>query len=55
MLEHNGSNSMNFAKVLVDPHRDLGVVVVTNFAPERSEKPTKEVLEVLYRRFSAAE
>ncbi len=55
VLEHNGSNSMNFAKILVDPHRDLGVVVVTNFAPERSEKPTKEVLEVLYRRFSAAE
>lgn len=55
VLEHNGSNGMNFAKILVDPSQDLGVAVLTNIAPERSEKPTKELLEMLYRRFSKAE
>jgi len=52
VLEHNGSNSMNLAKILVDPNQDLGVVVMINFAPERSEQPAKELLEALYRRFS---
>jgi len=31
VLTHNGSNSMNLAKILVDPDHDLGVVVMTNF------------------------
>ena len=52
VLEHNGSNGMNLAKILVDPNHDLGVVVMINFAPDRSEQPAKEVLEMLYRRFS---
>jgi len=52
VLKHNGSNSMNLARILVDPNRDLGVVVMINFAPDRSEQPAKEVLEALYRRFA---
>jgi len=41
---------MNLAKILIAPHQDRGVVVVANFAPERSEKATKEVQEMLFSR-----
>ena len=51
VLQHNGSNTMNFARILVDPNQDLGVVVMTNVGPARSEQSTKDVLEMLYRRF----
>jgi hypothetical protein len=33
-----GSNSMNLAKIIVDPHRDLGVVMMTNFPGDIVEK-----------------
>jgi hypothetical protein len=39
---------MNLAKILIDPHQDPGVVAVADFAPERSEKTTKEVQQMLF-------
>jgi CubicO group peptidase (beta-lactamase class C family) len=52
LLEHNGSNSMNLAKILVDPEQDVGVVVMTNFPGKSAEEATKPLLENLYRRFA---
>jgi len=54
VLEHNGSNTMNLAKILVDPEGDLGVVVMTNFPGEGAETATRIALENLYRRYAGA-
>ena len=53
VLTHNGSNGMNFAKILVDRHGDLGVVVLTNFPEKQAQAATSEAMETLYRRFSS--
>jgi CubicO group peptidase (beta-lactamase class C family) len=50
VLTHNGSNSMNLAKIIVDPDHDLGVVVMTNFPGQVAEDATNETIEALYRR-----
>jgi len=55
VLEHNGSNSMNLAKILVDRSQDLGVVVMINFAPDRSEQPAKEVAVSPFRQAKVTE
>lgn len=49
VLEHNGSNSMNLAKVLVDPVADLAVTAVTNFPGPKAEEALGEVMLALYR------
>ena len=49
LLTHNGSNSMNLAKILVDTARDVGVVLVTNFPGDRAEDALNEALPLLYR------
>ena len=53
VLTHNGSNGMNFAKILVDRDRDLGVVVLTNYPEKQAEAAAAEAIETLYRRFSS--
>ena len=50
VLTHNGSNSMNLAKIIVDPDHDLGVVVMTNFPGETAEQAANETIETLFRR-----
>ena len=52
VLTHNGSNSMNFAKILVDPNRDIAIVVCTNFPGSKADDATNELSEALYRRFA---
>jgi CubicO group peptidase (beta-lactamase class C family) len=52
VLTHNGSNSFNFAKILVDPHRDVAIVVTTNFPEGKANDATNEATENLYRRFA---
>ena len=37
VLSHNGSNSMNLAKILVDIDNDLGIVVTTNFPEQKAD------------------
>jgi CubicO group peptidase (beta-lactamase class C family) len=51
VLTHNGSNGFNLAKILVDAHRDLAVVVTTNFPEGKANDAANEVTESLYRRF----
>lgn len=53
VLDHNGSNSMNLAKILVDQDRDLGVVVMTNFPGKPAEDTCKDILKTLYVRYAA--
>ena len=52
VLTHNGSNSMNFAKIVVDVSRDTGVVAMTNFPGTPAEDATNAAIEALYRRFA---
>jgi CubicO group peptidase (beta-lactamase class C family) len=54
VLQHNGSNSMNLAKVLIDPVADLAVTVVTNFPGPQAEDALSEVMLALYRQQLAA-
>jgi CubicO group peptidase (beta-lactamase class C family) len=49
VLQHNGSNSMNLAKVLIDPVADLAVTVVTNYPGPKAEEALGEVMLTLYR------
>jgi len=51
VLSHNGSNSMNLAKILVDVDNDLGIVVTTNFPEQKADAAAAEVVEALYRQF----
>jgi CubicO group peptidase (beta-lactamase class C family) len=51
VLAHNGSNSMNLAKILVDVDSDLGIVVTTNFPEQKADAAEAEVAEALYRQF----
>lgn len=52
VLQHNGSNGMNLAKILVDCDRDVGVVVCTNFPGPKAEAATAAVMASLYRRYA---
>lgn len=52
LLAHNGSNSMNLAKILVDPKADRAVVVVTNFPGPYAEAATAEVQQHLYEAYA---
>jgi len=52
VLTHNGSNSMNFAKALVDTTNDVSVVVMTNFPGQKAELATRDVQQHLYETFT---
>jgi CubicO group peptidase (beta-lactamase class C family) len=51
VLTHNGSNSMNLAKILVDPDKDFAVVATTNFPGPKAEAALNEAVEKLYRQY----
>ncbi|WP_224705374.1 serine hydrolase domain-containing protein [Devosia aquimaris] len=48
LLTHNGSNSMNLARIVVDTESDLAVVVTTNFPGADANTAAGNVLETLY-------
>ncbi len=48
LLTHNGSNSMNMARIVIDPAQDLAVVVATNFPGTDANVAAGKVLEHLY-------
>lgn len=52
LLQHSGSNSMNLAKILVDPEADIGIVVMTNFPGKAADDATYAMMERLYRRYA---
>jgi CubicO group peptidase (beta-lactamase class C family) len=54
VLQHNGSNGMNLAKILIDAENDLGVVVVTNFPEGKADEAAALAMERLYRRHAPA-
>jgi CubicO group peptidase (beta-lactamase class C family) len=49
VLQHNGSNSMNLAKVLIDPVADLAITVLTNYPGPKAEEACSAVILSLYR------
>ena len=51
MLMHEGSNTMNHALIVLEPARDLGVVLTTNVGRENTGAALEAVLVELYRRF----
>jgi CubicO group peptidase (beta-lactamase class C family) len=53
VLTHNGSNSMNLAKILVDPGEDAGIVALTNFPGTKADDALNELTAMLYKEFVA--
>jgi CubicO group peptidase (beta-lactamase class C family) len=51
VLTHNGSNSMNLAKIVIDADKDLAIVVMTNYPGDAAEDGSQRVAEVLYRKY----
>lgn len=52
LLTHNGSNSMNLARIVIDTEQDLGVVVVTNFPGASANTAAGNVAQYLYQKYS---
>lgn len=52
VLTHNGSNSMNYATIFVQPELDLAIVAASNFPGEIADAAMLETIEGLYRRFA---
>ncbi len=52
VLTHNGSNSMNFALILVDAEIDLAITTMTNFPGQTADRAAVETAEQLYRRYA---
>lgn len=52
ILTHNGSNSMNLIRIVVDTERDLAIVVATNFPGGGANEAAGRVLETLYTHYS---
>lgn len=48
MLSHNGSNSFNFATIVIDVDNDAAIAVMTNIGGPKADDAAKEVLGVLY-------
>lgn len=49
VLTHNGSNSMNLAKIFADPETGIAIAAVTNFPGQAADEALGEVVEMLYR------
>lgn len=52
LLTHNGSNSMNLARLVVDTNQDLGVVVLTNFPGQDANIAVGAVMQHLYQQYA---
>lgn len=52
LLTHNGSNSMNLARILLDPEEGLGIVVLTNFPGAEANQAVGFVVSDLYGIYS---
>jgi CubicO group peptidase (beta-lactamase class C family) len=51
LLTHNGSNSMNLARIIVDTETDIAIVVTTNFPGAEANAAAGEVMEHLYMQY----
>jgi CubicO group peptidase (beta-lactamase class C family) len=54
VLTHNGSNSMNLAKILVDTAKDVAVVLVTNSPGNKADDACNAALPSLYQHYAPA-
>jgi CubicO group peptidase (beta-lactamase class C family) len=45
--EHNGSNTVNYARIVMDPERDVAVLVVTNQGGDPGRKACEEAVRTL--------
>lgn len=52
VLTHNGSNSMNYATVPIDPQIDLAIVVTANYPGDRADQAVLQAAELLYKRYA---
>ncbi|WP_417434841.1 serine hydrolase domain-containing protein [Hoeflea sp.] len=52
LMTHNGSNSMNLAKIVVDLDRDLAVVVMTNYPGTTADEAAGKVMQHLYEAYA---
>jgi CubicO group peptidase (beta-lactamase class C family) len=53
-LLHAGSNQMNLASIMLQPARDLGMVMMTNVAGPKADQALRALAEELYKSFGAA-
>jgi CubicO group peptidase (beta-lactamase class C family) len=53
-LAHGGSNNKNLAQILLQPHHDFGMVLMTNLGGERADEALKALSEELYKRYGPA-
>ncbi|HEY6433218.1 MAG TPA: serine hydrolase domain-containing protein [Acetobacteraceae bacterium] len=51
VLMHAGSNTMNFASILVQPSQDFAVVMMTNVGGAKAEAAIGQLTEELYRQY----
>ncbi len=49
VLMHAGSNTMNFASILVQPSKDFALVMMTNVGGTKAEQAVGQLTEELYR------
>ena len=52
LITHNGSNSMNLARIVIDPAQDLAIAVTTNISGAAANEAAGAVLEQLYTEFA---
>ncbi len=52
LITHNGSNSMNLARIVIDPEQDLAVVVMTNFPGQAANTATGAALRHLFTAYA---
>lgn len=52
LVTHNGSNSMNLARIIIDPEQDLAIAVLLNRPGQAAQEAGGAVLEKLYTEYS---
>lgn len=50
LLTHAGSNTMNFASIVLQPSRDFALVMMTNVGGTKADQACQQLTEELYRR-----
>ena len=51
---HGGSNEMNLANVMLQPHKDFGMVIMTNRSGAEADHALMAMAEALYKEFGPA-
>ena len=51
LLQHAGSNTMNFASIVVQPSRDFAMVLMTNVGGTKADQAFLQLTQELYRQY----